>query len=121
MFKNGIYGKNNVVNEYKGRVGYLYKKEYLSYFIPCNFYDKIMYVPKGGKNLLKSHYGENVFDTMIDKKGNEIKLVNTVAKENTKENTKEKNIVKKQVTQKKNKTSKYQWNIKIGNRVIKID
>ena len=60
--------------EYKGRVGYLYKESDLNKFVSVPFYNTSIFIPNGAKNMLLSDYGCEVFDFMIDKKGTTIKI-----------------------------------------------
>ena len=63
-------------DEYRGKVGFLYKDKYFNSYKTVPFYDKEMYVPIGATDMLKSAYGENVLNVMIDKKGDIIILRN---------------------------------------------
>ena len=60
--------------DYKGKVGTVYKISDFETFIPTPFYGTFIYIPVGYKNILMSDYGSNVFEYMIDKKGNKVKL-----------------------------------------------
>ena len=60
---------------YKGRVAEAVFEDWMfnSYYKE-KFYDKEIYVPIGSKQILKNYYGNDVFELMIDKKGNKLRL-----------------------------------------------
>jgi len=76
IYKNTIIPLQNLYNnkEYLGKTGHLHKKHYFDNFYLEKFYDKGIYVPKGSKDLLKSQYGNDVFDVMINKDGSRISI-----------------------------------------------
>jgi len=59
---------------YKGKVGTVYRMSDFETFVRSPFYDTFMYIPVGYKNILRADYGSNVFDYMVNKNGTKVKL-----------------------------------------------
>ena len=60
---------------YKGKVAEgLFEDWMFKSYYKTKFYNKEIYVPIGSKQILKDYYGNDVFEIMIDKKGNKLRL-----------------------------------------------